>query len=77
MHSYQKHQKASTIIICQNPKSNKKEKNIPKNKTSALLCQKHTCDQIISPAKKARVCSISFSALRLAIVIKSPDICNQ
>lgn len=37
--------------------------------------QVRTCDQIITPAKNASVCSISFSALRPAKTTKSPDFC--
>jgi hypothetical protein len=34
-----------------------------------------TCDQTITPAKNARVCIISFSALRPARTANSPDFC--
>lgn len=37
----------------------------------------NTCDQIITPARKAKVCSISFSALRPAYTKKSPAFCIQ
>ncbi len=36
-----------------------------------------TCDQIITPAKNARVCSISFSALRPASTTNSPEFCSH
>jgi len=34
-----------------------------------------TCDQTITPAKNARVCIISFSALRPTSTTNSPDFC--
>lgn len=36
-----------------------------------------TCDQTITPAKKARVCNISFSALRPMSTTNSSDFCNH
>lgn len=36
-----------------------------------------TCDQIITPAKNARVCNISFSALRPTSTTNSPDFCSH
>lgn len=39
--------------------------------------QAPTCDQIMTPAKKASVCSISFSTLRPVNNKKSPDFCNR